>query len=105
MRIFWLTFVVLLGACSGSPTQSLTAPCVTQPVSAPGGECPQCQTDSDCHILSNACETTAYCVHKTSSFRVNAERTCSDDKKFRPTPQSCRCLANICDWHALPAGQ
>src|SRR5262245_11960318 len=103
MRIFWLGFAVLLGAC-GTPTQSLTAPCVTMPATGPLGACPPCQTDSDCEILSNACETTAYCVHKDSNWQVNM-RTCTDDKKFRPTPQSCRCLANICDWHALPANQ
>ena len=102
MRFFWLTFAVLL-AC-GTPTQSLTSPCVSMPTTGNLGACPACQTDADCKILSNACETTAYCVHNNSNWVVS-QTTCPDNEKFRPTPQSCRCLANLCDWHWNPPGR
>lgn len=104
MRVFWLTFAVLFTACSGSPAQSLTSPCVSQPATGVIGACPPCQTDADCKILSNPCEVTSYCVHNNSNWTVS-QTTCAEDKKFRPTPQSCRCLANVCDWHALPPQQ
>jgi hypothetical protein len=102
MRLSWVVFAVLLGACSGTPTQSLTSPCVDQPATGALGACPPCQTDADCKILSNPCDLTAYCVHNNSNWQVTAS-TCPDDKKYRPTPQSCRCLANRCDWHWNPA--
>ena len=103
MRSSCVSFAVLFVACS-TPTQSLTSPCVDMPVTGALGPCPACQSDADCKILSNLCETTAYCVHNNSNWTVS-QTTCPDDEKFRETPQSCRCLANRCDWHALRTGQ
>ncbi|MBK7864400.1 MAG: hypothetical protein IPJ65_38520 [Archangiaceae bacterium] len=64
------------------------------------GQCPPCQNDDDCKVLSNLCEPQAYCVHKDSSWVSNAT-TCTEQRTYLPTLQYCRCLANGCDWHAF----
>jgi hypothetical protein len=99
MRVFWVLSAALFLSACGLPAQALTSPCVGKPATAPLGECPSCATDSDCKTISNQCEPSAYCVHKDSSFQVNAARTCRADEMYPATPFLCKCLGNICDWH------
>jgi hypothetical protein len=98
MRFFWLSCVVLLVGC-GTRNQALVAPCVGKPATGALGDCPTCEVDSDCRVLSNLCDSQAYCVHKDSSWMLNTERTCTDKQMYLPTLQNCRCLAHTCDWH------
>ena len=98
MRFFLLTASLLLAGCN-TWEQALKSPCAGKPATGALGECPSCNTDDDCQILSNACEVNSYCVHKSSSWKVNPS-TCPDSEKYTPTQMGCRCLANVCDWHS-----
>src|SRR4051812_14205456 len=98
MRFFWLSCVLLLCGC-GNRNQTLVAPCVGKPATGALGECPPCDTDADCKILSNLCDVQSYCVHKDSSWMTNTARTCTEKEMYLPTFQTCRCLAHGCDWH------
>src|SRR5687767_1712487 len=98
MRFFFVSAVLLLAGCN-LWEQTLVAPCVGKPVTGALGECPPCNVDSDCKILSNPCDQSSYCVHKDSSWKVNDKVTCAENDKFTPSRYSCRCLANGCDWH------
>jgi hypothetical protein len=95
MRSFWPLCVVLL-AC-GSTRQTVVNPCAGKPATGALGECPPCQTDADCELLSNLCDMQAYCVHKDSSW-VQSNKTCTEKQMWQPPIHRCRCLANTCDW-------
>jgi hypothetical protein len=97
MRFFWLCVVVLVTAC-GTRQQTVVAPCVGKPATGALGDCPPCQVDADCEILSNLCEMQAYCVHKDSSWNTST-LSCTEREMWQPPRHACKCLANICDYH------
>ncbi len=82
----------------------MQSPCVDKPATGALGECPECQSDADCVLLSNLCDPFAYCVHRNSSFRANT-LTCSANDMYNPPRHSCRCLSFKCDWSGRPPDQ
>ncbi|MBL8951834.1 MAG: hypothetical protein JNK82_13715 [Myxococcaceae bacterium] len=102
MRNFWVACAVLLGVLTGCTVpQAVQSPCVDKPMTGALGECPQCQSDLDCELLSNLCDPFAYCVHKDSSF-LQPVTTCDERDQYRPPIHSCRCLSFKCDWSGRP---
>ena len=99
MRFFMFTASLLLAACN-TWEQAVVAPCVGKPATGALGECPACSADSDCKLLSNACDQSAYCVHKDSSWKPNTNNTCADSEKYLESRMPCVCLAGVCDWHS-----
>jgi hypothetical protein len=88
----------LLVSCT-SYQQFLTSPCVDQAATTPGGACPPCTVDSDCQILNNLCQQSAFCVSKASNQVVSPD-TCPDSEKWQPVGTLCGCMNSICQ--AIP---
>jgi len=85
----------LLLGCPEIPNQFLTSPCVGQAATAAGGQCPQCAVDTDCHILTNLCQPTSYCVSTTSNWVVSTEK-CSVNYLPLPEGTRCGCVDTVC---------
>jgi hypothetical protein len=90
-----LVIAVILVGCTGTPQQYLTSPCVGMAATQPGDACPPCTTDSDCQILSNLCEASAFCVNKTSNW-TTSPLTCSTSAQYLPNTTPCGCTHAIC---------
>lgn len=100
MKYGMIVLALVMGAsvgCSGvsGPTQTLGSPCVNN--NNDKQMCPNCATDSDCHILSNACvQDAAMCVPKNTGWVV-FPTTCEESKKFVIPPNSaCGCVQGVC---------
>lgn len=56
--------------------------------------CPPCQLDSECVIVSNACHETAHCTHRDTNLSVD-QIGCNYAYDV-PSDDVCRCVEGIC---------
>lgn len=80
-----------LSACL--PPQTLSSPCVGQPVSVDGDACPACTTDADCFIASNRCYDSAACVPREGHWGVTL---LGCNVEHPPPVAQCGCVSGVC---------
>lgn len=90
-RCRWIGLVLALAACHGE--QALRDDCATA-----GGDCPACQDDRDCVIVSNACHETATCTHarRDPPLAVTQEGCASWLAYDVPPAERCGCVQSVC---------
>ena len=97
----WGIFGLALGACLLLATlgggclglQDVRDYCVDAQ-GQPNGNCPTCERDEQCVIVSNACHSTAACVHVDVELAVN-QIGCNLEYDV-PSDDVCRCQQGLC---------
>lgn len=87
--VVWLVFATILATSSCLGLQDVRDHCLEAP-----DNCPPCQLDNECVIVSNPCHETAHCTHRDTHLSVN-QIGCNLEYDV-PSDDVCRCVEGLC---------